>query len=39
VTARVAPSSLPAVGSEIGLAFDLERAHFFDSVSGERITA
>ncbi|HEY3745900.1 MAG TPA: sn-glycerol-3-phosphate ABC transporter ATP-binding protein UgpC [Gemmatimonadaceae bacterium] len=37
VTARVAPTSLPAIGSKIFLAFELGRAHFFDAVSGERI--
>src|ERR1700682_2405040 len=37
VTARVSPQSLPPIGSKIYLAFDLEKAHFFDAVSGERI--
>ena len=37
VTARVAPQKLPAIGSKIFLAFELEKAHFFDAVSGERI--
>jgi multiple sugar transport system ATP-binding protein len=37
VTARVEPQKLPAIGSRIFLAFQLEKAHFFDAVSGERI--
>jgi multiple sugar transport system ATP-binding protein len=37
ITARVSPQSLPPLGSKIVLAFNLEKAHFFDSVSGERI--
>ena len=37
VTARVSPQSLPPIGSKIFLAFDLEKAHFFDAMSGERI--
>ena len=38
ITARIAPTqSLPALGGTVVLAFDLERAHFFDAVSGERI--
>lgn len=37
VTARVSPQSLPPLGSKIYLAFDLEKAHFFDSIGGERI--
>jgi multiple sugar transport system ATP-binding protein len=37
ITARVSPQSLPALGSSIILAFNLERAHFFDAVTGERI--
>src|SRR3954471_6732183 len=37
VTARVSPQSLPPIGSKIYLAFDLEKAHFFDAISGERI--
>ena len=37
VTARVSPQKLPPIGSKIVLAFELERAHFFDAVSGERI--
>jgi multiple sugar transport system ATP-binding protein len=37
ITARVSPQSLPALGSKIVLAFNLEKAHFFDAVSGDRI--
>jgi len=37
ITARVSPQSLPPLGSKIILAFDLEKAHFFDAVTGERI--
>jgi multiple sugar transport system ATP-binding protein len=37
ITARVSPQSLPALGSKIVLAFNLEKAHFFDAISGERI--
>jgi multiple sugar transport system ATP-binding protein len=38
ITARVSPTqALPAPGGSIVLAFDLERAHFFDVASGERI--
>jgi multiple sugar transport system ATP-binding protein len=37
VTARVSPQQLPPLGSKITLAFDLEKAHFFDAVTGERI--
>jgi multiple sugar transport system ATP-binding protein len=38
ITARVPPAqSLPPLGGSIVLAFNLERAHFFDTVSGERI--
>jgi multiple sugar transport system ATP-binding protein len=37
ITARGQPTGLPSVGSEIRLAFELERAHFFDAASGERI--
>ncbi|HJP61528.1 MAG TPA: sn-glycerol-3-phosphate ABC transporter ATP-binding protein UgpC [Gemmatimonadaceae bacterium] len=38
VTARLSPPQpLPPLGSDIVLAFTLERAHFFDAVSGERI--
>ena len=38
ITARLSPTqSLPPLGGSIVLAFDMERAHFFDAVSGERI--
>ena len=38
ITARLSPSQqLPPLGSGIVLAFNLERAHFFDAVSGERL--
>jgi multiple sugar transport system ATP-binding protein len=38
LTARLSPPQpLPPLGSNIVLAFTLERAHFFDTVSGERI--
>ncbi|MGZ3374613.1 MAG: TOBE domain-containing protein, partial [Gemmatimonadaceae bacterium] len=37
ITARVSPQSLPPLGSKIVLAFNLEKAHFFDASSGERI--
>jgi multiple sugar transport system ATP-binding protein len=37
VTARVSPQQLPPIGSKITLAFDLEKAHFFDAISGDRI--
>jgi multiple sugar transport system ATP-binding protein len=37
VTARVVPQELPAIGSKIFLGFELEKAHFFDAVSGERV--
>jgi multiple sugar transport system ATP-binding protein len=38
ITARVSPTqTLPPLGGTIVLAFDLERAHFFDVMSGERI--
>ena len=38
ITARVAPTqTLPPLGGAIVLAFDLERAHFFDATSGDRI--
>ena len=37
ITARVSPQSLPPLGSKIVLAFNLEKAHFFDAISGERI--
>ena len=38
LTARLSPPQpLPPLGSNIVLAYTLERAHFFDAVSGERI--
>jgi len=38
LTARLSPPQpLPPLGSNIVLAFSLERAHFFDAVSGDRI--
>ena len=37
VTARVQPTALPPIGSEIALAFALGRAHFFDGENGGRI--
>jgi multiple sugar transport system ATP-binding protein len=39
ITARVSPQALPPIGSKIVLAFDLEKAHFFETASGERIGA
>ena len=36
-TARVAPQQLPAIGAQVNLALDLERAHFFEITSGERL--
>jgi len=38
ITARLGSTqSLPPLGGTVVLAFNLERAHFFDAVSGERI--
>ncbi|MGH7605079.1 MAG: ABC transporter ATP-binding protein [Gemmatimonadaceae bacterium] len=37
VTARVSPTALPAIGSRIVLAFDMEKAHFFDAGTGGRV--
>jgi multiple sugar transport system ATP-binding protein len=38
LTARLSPPQpLPPLGSNIVLAFNLERAHFFDAVTGARI--
>jgi multiple sugar transport system ATP-binding protein len=37
LTARVAPTSLPAIGTQIELKLDLEGAHFFDQATGQRI--
>ena len=38
MTARIAPTqTLPPLGSNIVLALDLERAHFFDAITGDRV--
>jgi ABC-type sugar transport system ATPase subunit len=38
LTVRLSPPQpLPPIGSDIVLSFNLERAHFFDAVSGDRI--
>src|SRR4029079_8627088 len=37
LTARVAPRPFPDPGSQITLAFDLAKSHFFDQTTGERI--
>ena len=38
LTARISPTqTLPALGGNVVLAFNLERAHFFDAISGERL--
>ena len=37
LVARLLPRSLPPLGSKVTLAFDLEKAHFFDATSGERV--
>jgi multiple sugar transport system ATP-binding protein len=37
VTARVSPLKLPPLGSKITLAFYLEKAHFFDGMTGDRL--
>jgi multiple sugar transport system ATP-binding protein len=34
ITARVPPRGLPVAGSEVGLAINRERLHFFDAESG-----
>ncbi|MCR4342196.1 MAG: sn-glycerol-3-phosphate ABC transporter ATP-binding protein UgpC [Gemmatimonadaceae bacterium] len=39
IVARVSPQPMPPLGSPITLAIDMERAHFFDPTSGERITS
>jgi multiple sugar transport system ATP-binding protein len=39
IVARVAPQPMPPLGSPITLAIDMEKAHFFDPASGERITS
>jgi multiple sugar transport system ATP-binding protein len=38
ITARIAPTqTLPPLGGSVVLAFNLEKAHFFDAMSGDRI--
>ena len=38
LTARISPTqTLPPLGGNVVLAFNLERAHFFDAVNGERV--
>ena len=37
VVARISPQPLPPLGSKVTLAFNLEKAHFFDATSGERL--
>src|SRR5437762_1472834 len=38
LTARVSPPQpLPSLGANVVLAFNLERAHFFDAVGGDRV--
>ncbi|HTD84516.1 MAG TPA: sn-glycerol-3-phosphate ABC transporter ATP-binding protein UgpC [Gemmatimonadaceae bacterium] len=38
LTARISPAqSLPPLGGNVVLALNLERAHFFDAISGERV--
>ncbi|MGK2934059.1 MAG: ABC transporter ATP-binding protein [Gemmatimonadaceae bacterium] len=37
IVARVPPQQMPPLGSPITLAMDMEKAHFFDPASGERI--
>jgi multiple sugar transport system ATP-binding protein len=39
IVARVSPQEMPPLGAPITLAVDMEKAHFFDPVSGERITS
>ena len=37
-TARISPTqTLPPLGANVVLAFNLERAHFFDAINGERV--
>jgi multiple sugar transport system ATP-binding protein len=39
LTARIAPAQgLPPLGGNVVLSFNLERAHFFDGVSGDRMS-
>jgi multiple sugar transport system ATP-binding protein len=38
LTARISPTQdLPPLGASVVLAFNLERAHFFDAISGDRM--
>ena len=37
VVARITPRPLPPLGSKITLSFDLEKSHFFDATTGERV--
>ena len=37
LTARLFPQTLPPLGSMINLAFNLDRAHFFDRANGQRL--
>jgi multiple sugar transport system ATP-binding protein len=37
ITARVSPQPLPHPGEPVTMAFDLAKAHFFDSASGQRV--
>jgi multiple sugar transport system ATP-binding protein len=37
ITARVSPQPLPQPGEPVTLAFDLAKAHFFDSAEGNRV--
>jgi multiple sugar transport system ATP-binding protein len=39
ITARVAPDATPTVGAAIELAVDLDKLHFFDPASGDRVGA
>jgi multiple sugar transport system ATP-binding protein len=35
--ARVAPHERPAIGQQLGIAFDLRKCHFFDAATELRI--
>jgi len=37
LTARVGPDLTPPVGTEIDLAVDIAKAHFFDPATGQRL--
>ena len=38
LTARISPTqTLPPLGGNVVLAFNLERAHFFDAINGDRV--